>query len=205
MIDGSLVFLDPFFTKLLLQEHGSYSSLPTVLQDVPIERVSELSITAYIRRKHRFLAHLPLGSQVALVEIDLRSHLSRETKVLFAEDFMQRKELQKTEERQSRREAKHMSARAAAAEKQFYQSLNIRRPFEPASAASSNATAVDQADEEEDSSEWEHPVEPIEDQVSEVLSKALRSQAESGGTQTSGGAKKKKGRAAKTTKVRLFG
>lgn len=205
MIDGSLVFLDPFFTKLLLQEHGGYSSLPTVLQDVQIERLSELSITAYIRRKHRFLAHLPLGSQVALVEIDLRSHLSRETKVLFAEEFMQRKELQKTEERQSRREAKHMSARAAAAEKQFYQSLNIRQPFQPASAASSSATAVDPADEEEESSEWEHHVEPIEDQVSEVLSKALRSQAESGGTQTSGGAKKKKGRAAKATKVRLFG
>jgi len=205
MIDGSLVFLDPFFTKLLLQEHGSYSSLPVVLQDVQIERIKELSITEHIRRRHKFLAHLPLGSQVALVEIDLRSHLSRETKVHFAEEFMQRKELQKTEERQNRREAKHMSARAAVAEKQFYQSLNMRRTFEPVTAASSSATATDQADEEEESSDWEHPLEPMEDQVSEVLSKALRSQAEGGGTQTSGGRKKKKGRATKATKVRLFG
>jgi len=301
MIDGRLVFLESFFMKLLLHEHGGYNSLPLVLQDIRIERLIELSITDEIRRRHKYLAHLPLGTQVKLAELDLRRHLSQGTKEHFAEEFQRRKEALKAQEKQNRKKANRMSARAAEAEEQFYQSLNITRTYEPvmvptaqdfqfsldgtmnelaassagggegdeddgrtgptmaekikeqmahaarapnhfpslcggagsppqavtnapapwgmkqerneapssssaAVAPSSSSTAVaGRADAELESSEWGYPVEPIEDQVSEVLSKALQSQAEGGNEQSSGAGKKKKGRAGKVTKVRLFG
>jgi len=291
MIDGRLVFLESFFMKLLLHEHGGYNSLPLVLQDIRIERLNELSITDEIRRRHKYLAHLPLGTQVKLAELDLRSHLSQATKEHFAEEFLRRKEERKAQEKQNRKKANRMSARAAEAEEQFYQSLNITRSYEPVivptaqdfqfsldgtmnelatsstgggegdeddgrtgptmaekikeqmahaarapnhfpslcggagsppqavthapapwgmkqernEAPSSSTAVAGRADAEWESSEWGYPAEPIEDQVSEVLSKALQSQAEGGNEQSSGGGKKKKGRAGKVTKVRLFG
>mmetsp|Transcript_9377 Transcript_9377/g.15117 ORF Transcript_9377/g.15117 Transcript_9377/m.15117 type:complete len:747 (-) Transcript_9377:81-2321(-) len=127
--DGRLVFLQPFYTKLLLHEHGGrWDRLPASLSELRLERMHELAMTEEVRKRYRFLAHLPLGSPVWLAEVDLRGHLSKETKEVFAEEFAKRRQQRLKEKAKSRREERHSKQMAAEQEEQYYRSLNRARP-----------------------------------------------------------------------------
>lgn len=93
-----------------------------------MERLHEVTMTEEVRKRYRFLAHLPLGSPAWFAEVDLRGHLSRETKELFAEDFAKRRQQRAKEKAKSRREERHSKHMAAVEEEQYYASLNLRQP-----------------------------------------------------------------------------
>mmetsp|Transcript_52052 Transcript_52052/g.121009 ORF Transcript_52052/g.121009 Transcript_52052/m.121009 type:complete len:707 (+) Transcript_52052:181-2301(+) len=127
--DGRLVFLEPFFTRLLLHEHGGrWDGLPSTLEDIRLERLHDTTVTEETRKRHKFLQHLPLGSQVYLVEVDLRAHLSNETKEYFAEEFLKRQQLRKKEQIRSRKEERLGKSRAAEEEERYYSALNLTHP-----------------------------------------------------------------------------
>lgn len=126
--DGRPVFLQPIFTRFLLHEFGDWENLPVELPTVRIERVHAVTICEEIRRKNRFLSHLPLGSQISFAEVDLRSVLSRETKEHFAMDFEKIRDLRKKEQQKSRKEDRLSKSRFEAEEDKYYTSLNRQHP-----------------------------------------------------------------------------
>lgn len=128
--NGRPLFFQPFFMKLLLHEHGGrWSELPHSLPDLGLERMHEEVVTEETRRRHRFLAHLPLGSPFTLAEVDLRAHLSRETKEHFAEEFSKRRQQRRKDQIRSSREDRLSKTRAAEEEERYYQSLNLPQSF----------------------------------------------------------------------------
>lgn len=129
MADGRPVFLQPFFTKLLLHEQGgNWSSLPASLPDIRLEQLQEDTVSDETRRRHKFLAHLPLGTPICFADVDLRNHLSRDTREAFAEEFAKRRALKKKEQQRTRKQEQWSKSRSKADEERYYQSLNLMHP-----------------------------------------------------------------------------
>lgn len=127
--DGRLVFLQPFFTKLLLHEHGGrWDRLPSALAELRLEHLHELTVTEEVRKRYRFLAHLPLGSPAWFAEVDLKGHLSKETKECFADEFAKRRQQRLKEKAKDRRQERHGKLMAAVEEEQYYAALNLTHP-----------------------------------------------------------------------------
>mmetsp|Transcript_34240 Transcript_34240/g.107466 ORF Transcript_34240/g.107466 Transcript_34240/m.107466 type:complete len:743 (+) Transcript_34240:146-2374(+) len=127
--DGRLVFLEPFFTRLLLHEHGGrWDGLPAVLENLRLERLQEITVSEDARGRHRFLQHLPLGSVAQLAEVDLRNLLGQDTKNHFAEEFLKRRQQRKKEQIRTRKEERISKSRAAEEEERYYQALNLTHP-----------------------------------------------------------------------------
>lgn len=125
--DGRTVFLQPFFTKLLLHEHGGrWDQLPAELKELRLERLHEEAISEETRKRHKFLSHLPLGTSIFFAEVDLRNYLSKETKEFFADDFAKRRQQRKKDQIRSKREERISKERAAEEEQRFYNSLDLR-------------------------------------------------------------------------------
>eukprot|EP00747_Dinoflagellata_sp_TGD_P212481 gnl/TRDRNA2_/TRDRNA2_85569_c0_seq1.p1 gnl/TRDRNA2_/TRDRNA2_85569_c0~~gnl/TRDRNA2_/TRDRNA2_85569_c0_seq1.p1 ORF type:complete len:771 (-),score=181.23 gnl/TRDRNA2_/TRDRNA2_85569_c0_seq1:97-2409(-) len=119
--DGRLVFFQPFFTKILLHEHeGRWDALPERLPNLRLERIQDVAVTEELRRRHRFLSHLPAGSSISLAEVDLRQHMSRETKAHFSEEFEKRRQQRKKEQVRDRRQAKRVDRRVAEEEEKYW-------------------------------------------------------------------------------------
>jgi len=94
--DGRPVFFEPFFTKILVHEHkGRWDGLPTNLDGLRVEHLRDVTVTEELRKRHRHLSHLRLGSPITFAEVDLRPHLSKETKEHFAEEFARRRQQRK--------------------------------------------------------------------------------------------------------------
>ena len=69
--DGQPFFLTPLSIRVLRSAFGSYADMPRELA-APVMDIEHLVVTEEVRRKHRHIAHLPLGAQIALCELDRR-------------------------------------------------------------------------------------------------------------------------------------
>mmetsp|Transcript_35252 Transcript_35252/g.64459 ORF Transcript_35252/g.64459 Transcript_35252/m.64459 type:complete len:767 (+) Transcript_35252:352-2652(+) len=126
--DGRTIFLEPFFQKLLVFEHNGWEKLPEGLDNVRVERLQEVTVTEDMRKRHKFIGHLPLGSQVTFAHVDLRPHLSKATKDHFSEEFKKRRQQLKKEQTKARKEEREGKSRTAQEEERYYQSLNLTTP-----------------------------------------------------------------------------
>eukprot|EP00041_Stephanoeca_diplocostata_P022931 m.555022 g.555022 ORF g.555022 m.555022 type:complete len:1039 (+) comp22179_c1_seq5:75-3191(+) len=95
-VDAQPVFLHSLNMRCLLHEYGNGNTDDAV--DVcPAEVGGEVvevlrhTMTDELRRRFRYLAHLPVGCEFFLVELDLRQCLSAATMAHFAKDFEARK------------------------------------------------------------------------------------------------------------------
>jgi len=127
--DGRPVFFEPFFTKILVHEHnGRWDGLPPNLDGLRIERLRDVTVTEELRKRHRHLSHLRLGSPITFAEVDLRPHLSKETKEHFAEDFLRRRQQRKKDQQRSQKQERLCKNRLAEEEERYYNSLNLPQP-----------------------------------------------------------------------------
>lgn len=69
---GLPVFLHPLDIKILLSHFSSYEAFPDAIT-VRIESSSEGSVNDDLRKRCKYLAHLPEGADVVFIEADLRS------------------------------------------------------------------------------------------------------------------------------------
>ena len=104
--DGQYVYLHPLDIKMLKHEFGSYEDFPDDIRVVILE-FEESTLTEELRRRYKYLNHLPLGCDVAFCEVDLANVVSNETIAVFAQELKQRRLRRlnriKKEERQMRR------------------------------------------------------------------------------------------------------
>lgn len=85
VVSGDWIFLSPLCHWMILKEFGdNLHVLPSVLKDLKIEEVEKISVTEDIRKRIKFLSHVPLSSEVQLVHVDLSSVLSPRTKEFFS-------------------------------------------------------------------------------------------------------------------------
>jgi len=127
--DGQRIFLNPLNSKCLLKEFDSWDSCPEILSANILE-IEYFTMNEEIRKRWKYLAHLPISCEFIVVELDLKAILSPETMDLFADQIAKRQRIrQKRVHEQNRfdnyaqeRERKQWDSYQEA---QFFKSRNI--------------------------------------------------------------------------------
>uniref|UniRef100_A0A3P9AMI3 E3 ubiquitin-protein ligase RNF10 n=2 Tax=Esox lucius TaxID=8010 RepID=A0A3P9AMI3_ESOLU len=101
--DCQQMFLHPVNVRCLLREYGSLEASPHTITATVVE-IEGQTITEEIRRRHRYLAHLPLTCEFSICELALKPPtLSKETLDSFADDLEKRKRLRQKKARDEKR------------------------------------------------------------------------------------------------------
>ncbi|TPX37428.1 hypothetical protein SmJEL517_g00428 [Synchytrium microbalum] len=87
--DGAHVYLHPLDIKILLREHGEYSNFPEYLE-VGVLSVRESTVDDDLRKRCKYLAHLPLSCDVTFCEVDLAKAVSQLVLNQFAKELSER-------------------------------------------------------------------------------------------------------------------
>ncbi|KAG7480593.1 hypothetical protein MATL_G00057880 [Megalops atlanticus] len=101
--DGQQMFLHPVNVRCLLREYGSLEASPTSITATVVE-LDGHTVTEEIRRRHRYLSHLPLTCEFSICELALQPPLlSKETLDTFADDLEKRRRLRQKKARDEKR------------------------------------------------------------------------------------------------------
>uniref|UniRef100_A0A1A8BY02 E3 ubiquitin-protein ligase RNF10 n=1 Tax=Nothobranchius kadleci TaxID=1051664 RepID=A0A1A8BY02_NOTKA len=101
--DCQQMFLHPVNVRCLLREYGSLEACPDTITATVVEIVGH-TITEDVRRRNRYLAHLPLTCEFSICELALEPPvLSKETLDTFADDLEKRKRLRQKKARDEKR------------------------------------------------------------------------------------------------------
>uniref|UniRef100_A0A672TFB7 E3 ubiquitin-protein ligase RNF10 n=1 Tax=Sinocyclocheilus grahami TaxID=75366 RepID=A0A672TFB7_SINGR len=94
--------------RCLLREYGSLENSPQSITATVVE-IDGQTVTEDIRRRHRYLSHLPLTCEFSLCELKLEPPiLSKETVDSFADDLEKRKRLRQKKARDEKRREKRI-------------------------------------------------------------------------------------------------
>ena len=106
---GLPFFLHPLDTRIMLHQFKSYSSFPLDLK-VPIEHINECVMNNDIRKRCKYLSHLPQNSNFFFVEVNLNDVVDAQTIDHFKQPLQQRRQRRNLkyihEERQSAKAAR---------------------------------------------------------------------------------------------------
>ncbi|CAO3657333.1 unnamed protein product [Mucor hiemalis] len=97
-VDGQHVYLHPLDIRILKHEFGEYEHFPRQLQ-VQATSVQESTLTEDLRKKCKYLGHLPLACDVTFLEINVKDIVSPETVALFQQELSARVKKRKDKER----------------------------------------------------------------------------------------------------------
>ena len=99
---GSPIFLHPLDIRILLSHFGSYTSFPQDI-DVRVEARNEGTVDDDLRKRCKYLAHLPEAADVTFIEADLASVVGKETMSAFDSALKNRRARRKDKERKDDR------------------------------------------------------------------------------------------------------
>jgi len=100
--DGQHAYLHPLDIKILKKEFDTYENFPKSIV-VRVNDVEESTLTEDLRKKFKYLSHLPLSCDVTFLEVDLKGVVSNETLDTFSNELRIR---QKKRNERLRREEK---------------------------------------------------------------------------------------------------
>jgi hypothetical protein len=137
--DGQLVFLNGFnmaclsldFSKSRPIEGLKKPPLPDFVSGQILE-IQNIYLTADIRKKSPFLQHLPLYSEISLVELDLGSIMSKESKKKFQAELAKRRKKRQSKamaEQRADRDAKREEERLISERKARYRAMDPNDEF----------------------------------------------------------------------------
>ncbi|RUS13564.1 hypothetical protein BC937DRAFT_95125, partial [Endogone sp. FLAS-F59071] len=107
--DGQHVYLHPLDIKVMKHEFGSYERFPEHIC-VEVLGVEESTLTEDLRKRCKYLSHLPLSCDVTFVETDLKEVVSEATLSVFADELRQR--LNRRKEKARRDDKARLAAEA---------------------------------------------------------------------------------------------
>ena len=99
---GDPIFLHPLDIRILLSHFGSYASFPDIIA-MPITGRSEGTVDDGLRKRCKYLAHMPAGADVVFVEADLESVVGKGALSGFEGALRARKTKRKEKERKDER------------------------------------------------------------------------------------------------------
>lgn len=106
--DCQQMFLHPVNVRCLAREYGSVKFSPVTITAKVVE-IEEHTVTEELRRRHCYLAHLPLTCEFSLCELALHPPiLSKETLDYFSDDLEKRKRLRQKKVRDEKRREKRI-------------------------------------------------------------------------------------------------
>ncbi|XP_036434142.1 RING finger protein 10 isoform X1 [Colossoma macropomum] len=101
--DGQQMFLHPVNVRCLLREYGSLENSPQSITAAIVE-IEGHTVNEDVRRRHRYLSHLPLTCEFSICELNLQPPiLSKETLDSFTDDLEKRKRLRQKKARDEKR------------------------------------------------------------------------------------------------------
>ena len=103
--DGQHYYLHPLDIKVLKHEFGSYDNFPSNLK-LPIIAVYESTVTKDLRKRCKYLAHLPLACDITFCEVDLTEVVSSSTFSHFEKEINDRFDRLRLKEKEAMRESK---------------------------------------------------------------------------------------------------
>lgn len=109
---GAPVFLSPLDSRILLAEFGSYANVPSEIS-FTTTGYDSATVTEDLRRRIKYLSHLPVGTEVVFVEADLSHIVKPET----LEPFQTALRARRQKRRDRVRREDRMKRRAEEAEK----------------------------------------------------------------------------------------
>ncbi|KAK9763520.1 hypothetical protein K7432_009718 [Basidiobolus ranarum] len=101
--DGQHVYLHPLDIKILREEFGAYENFPDEIS-APMISLEESTINPDLRKRFKYLSHLPISCDITFVEIDLKNIVSKKTFNMFANELRQRNTKRKQKERKEDRQ-----------------------------------------------------------------------------------------------------
>ncbi|GAA5998655.1 RING-type E3 ubiquitin transferase MAG2 [Rhodotorula paludigena] len=108
---GQPIFLQPLDIRILKSHFGTYQAMPDTIE-VAVEGADEGSMNDELRRRCKWLSHLPLASELVFVEADLSRVVSRKALEPYAAALKQRRTKRREKARKEDR-AKLRSEQAA--------------------------------------------------------------------------------------------
>ncbi|KAI8890040.1 hypothetical protein K501DRAFT_169488 [Backusella circina FSU 941] len=97
-VDGQHIYLHPLDIRILKYEFGDYEKFPRQIE-VKVTSVQESTLTEDLRKRCKYLGHLPLGCDVTFLEINVRDIVSPETVKAFNNELGARIKKRKDKER----------------------------------------------------------------------------------------------------------
>ncbi|PVF96060.1 hypothetical protein CPB86DRAFT_816656 [Serendipita vermifera] len=137
---GSLTFLHPLDIRILLSHFGSYANFPPTIE-VKVEARNEGTVDDDLRKRCKYLAHLPEAADVTFVEANLESVVGKDAMAAFEGALKSRRSRRKEKERRDDR----AKIRAEEKEKERLADEYWTLKF---SAARSQTTTTSRDDEE---------------------------------------------------------
>ncbi|KAG0164334.1 hypothetical protein DFQ30_010096 [Apophysomyces sp. BC1015] len=129
--DGQHIYLHPLDIKILKHEFGDYCHFPRELQ-VVATGIEESTVTEELRKKFKYLGHVPLACDITFLEIDLKSLVSGATLKAFENELRQR--VKQRQDRIKREEKANKAVEARQRKQQRMRSkqqpaMDSRDPF----------------------------------------------------------------------------
>ncbi|GAA5880418.1 hypothetical protein JCM3774_006443 [Rhodotorula dairenensis] len=109
---GQPIFLSPLDIKILKSHYGTYQAMPDDIE-VVVEGADEGSMNDELRRRCKWLSHLPVASDVVFIEADLTTVVPRKALEPYATALRQRRTKRRDKARKEDR-AKQRSEQKAA-------------------------------------------------------------------------------------------
>jgi hypothetical protein len=139
--DGQHIYLHPLDIRVLKQEFGSYDHFPEEIT-VRIVGVDESTMTEDLRKRFKYLSHLPLSCDVTFLEVDLKGFVSDNSLKLFENELKQR--YNRREEKARKEEWLHEQAvnkerRSKDIQQESLNSDPFFQPYSYGEASSSNS------------------------------------------------------------------
>ncbi|XP_066459734.1 E3 ubiquitin-protein ligase RNF10 [Eleutherodactylus coqui] len=107
-VDGQHVYLHPVNVRCLVHEYGSLERCPETITATVVE-IDGFTVTEEVRRRHRYLCHLPLTCEFSICEMALGPPaVSQETLAYFTDEMEKRKRQRQRRARDERRREKRI-------------------------------------------------------------------------------------------------
>ncbi|CAI9553922.1 unnamed protein product [Staurois parvus] len=107
-VDGQHIYLHPVNVRCLVHEYGSLEQCPETITATVVE-IDGFTVTEEVRRRHRYLCHLPLTCEFSICEMALGPPaVSEQTLSYFADEVEKRKRQRQRKARDERRREKRI-------------------------------------------------------------------------------------------------
>ncbi|KAM5194455.1 E3 ubiquitin-protein ligase RNF10 [Mantella aurantiaca] len=107
-VDGQHIYLHPVNVRCLVHEYGSLEQCPETITATVVE-TDGFTVTEEVRRRHRYLCHLPLTCEFSICEMALGPPaVSEQTLAYFADEVEKRKRQRQRKARDERRREKRI-------------------------------------------------------------------------------------------------
>lgn len=119
-------FLSPLDVKMLLFTYERYSRFPDELNAVVENVIYDTVVTEELMTRYKYISHLPLGTEIAMIELDWRSTdlIAQEVYGKFAPELKERRRRLHMRRTREDKQKKLYERRVEKEHKEFYQREN---------------------------------------------------------------------------------